>query len=127
MLRRGIMIQNNFVTNNFGRINQFQLNFHFNFFFGNRPEAPKSKFPIKRAATWIVSILTLLTGAAVQAPIVARPIKVEMVSPATGSTFSYGSTVPLVARAKTTEGTIKRVEFYANGVRIATEKTQVKK
>lgn len=121
------MIQNNFVRNNFGRISQFQVNFHLNFFFGNRPEAPKSKFPIKRAAAWIVSILTLLTGGAVQAPIVAHPVRVEMVSPANGSTFSYGSTVPLVARVKTMEGNIKRVEFYANGVRIATEETQVKK
>ena len=52
--------------------------------------------------------------------------KAKPVSPANGSTFSCGSTVPLVARAKTTEGTVKTAEFYASGVRIATEETQVK-
>jgi hypothetical protein len=87
------MIQNNIVQNN---SRQFQFNFQFNFF-GNRPEGPKPKFPIKRAVAWIVSILTLLTGGAVQAPLVAHPVRVEMVSPANGTTFSYGSSVPLVA------------------------------
>lgn len=119
------MMQNNFVRNNFGKMTQFQFNFNFNFF-GNSPKGPKSKFPIKRAVAGIVSILTLLTGGAVQAPLVARPVSVEIVSPANGSTFSYGSTVPIVARANTTEGAIKRVEFYANGVRIGKVETPVK-
>lgn len=110
------MTQNNVVQNNFGQVHQFQFNF--NVFFGNRPNGPKSKLPIKQTVAWIASILTLLTGSAVQAPLVARPVRVEMVSPANGSTFFYGSSVPLAARATTTEGVIKRVEFYANGVTI---------
>ena len=111
-------MQNNFVRNNFGQITQFQFNFNLNFFFGNRPRAPKSRLPLKRAVAWIISsILTLLTGGAVQAPLVARPV-VKIISPANGSTFASGSTVPLVAIVKTTEGTIKRVEFYDNGSRI---------
>jgi hypothetical protein len=119
------MMQNNVVQNNFGQVHQFQFNF--NFFFGKRPEGPKSKLPIKRAVAWIVSILTLITGGAVQAPLVARPLRVEMASPTNGSTFSYGSSVPLVARATTTEGVIKRVEFYANGVRIGKIEAHVHK
>ena len=118
------MIQNNIVQDN---SRQFQFNFQFNFLFGNRPEGPKSKFSMKRAVAWIVSILTLLTGGAVQAPLVARPVRVEMVSPANGTTFSYGSSVPLAARASTTEGVIKRVEFYANGVKIGKAETRVKR
>ena len=118
-------MQNNFVKNNFGQITQFQFNFNFNFF-GNRPKPPRSKFSIKRTIAGIVSILTLLTGGAVQAPLVARPVKVEIVSPANGSTFSYGSTVPIIARATTPEGAIKKVVFDANGVRIGKEETQVK-
>ena len=118
-----IMIQNNIAQDN---SRQFNFNFNFNFFFGNRPEGPKSKFPIKRAVAWIVSILTLLTGGAVQAPLVARPVRVEIVSPANGTTLSYGSSVPLVARV-TTEGVIKRVEFHANGVRIGKAETHIKK
>jgi hypothetical protein len=115
------------IQTNINNSPRFQFNFQFNFLFGNRPERPKSKFPIKRAVTLIVSILTLLTGGAVQAPLVARPVRVEMVSPANGTTFSYGSSVPLVARATTTEGVIKRVEFYANGVRIGKAETHVRK
>jgi hypothetical protein len=107
----------NIVQNNFGQVRQFQFNFKFNFFFGNRSKEPKPKFPTRRVVAWIISIVTLLTGGAVEAPLVARPLRVEMVSPANGSTFSYGSTVPLVAT--TTGGTVKRVEFYANGVKIS--------
>jgi hypothetical protein len=48
---------------------------------------------------------------------------VEIVSPAPNSVFTVGSTVPLVARATTTQGTIKSVEFRANGVSVGKAET----
>lgn len=105
------MNQNNFIRNNFGKITLIEINL--NFF--HSPEGPKSKLPIKRVLALVVAALTGLSNG-VQAPVNARPT-VEIVNPAPGSTFTVGSTVPIVARA-TGPSAINRLEFYANGVRL---------
>lgn len=112
------MNQNNFIKNNFGKINLIEINF--NFF--RTPEGSKPKLPIKRVLAFIAAALAWLTNG-VQAPVVARPT-VKIVSPAPGSTFTVGSTVPVVARVTDPNG-VKSVEFYVNGVWLGKTDTNV--
>ncbi len=105
------MNQNNII--NFGKLNLIQINFNFL----RTPEGPKPKLPLKRILAFVVGLLASLTSG-VQAPVIARPT-VEIISPASGSTFMVGSTVPIIARVTTPNGEkVKSVEFYANGVRL---------
>lgn len=105
------MNQKNFIKNNFGKINLVEINFNF----VRTPEGPKPKLPIKRVLVLITAALAWLTNG-VQGSVIARPT-VKIVSPAPGSTFTVGSTVPVRARV-TNANAVKSVEFYANGVRI---------
>jgi hypothetical protein len=51
---------------------------------------------------------------------ITKPLTVEIVRPANGSTFTVGDTVPIVARATAAEGAkVTSVSFYANGVRVS--------
>jgi len=115
-----IMNQNNIV--NFGKLTLIQVNF--NLF--RTPKGPKlSKLPLKRLLAIASTILAWVGGGAVQAPLVAQPLKVEIVSPAPNSTFSVGSTIPLVGRVTGT-GKVKSVEFRANHALIGMAETRKK-
>jgi hypothetical protein len=94
------------------KINLIEINFNFNFL--RTTEGPKPKLPIKRVLAFLAAALACLTNG-VQAPVIARPT-VKIVSPASGSTFVAGSTVPIVARATNATG-VKSIEFYVNGVK----------
>ena len=69
------MNQNNFIKNNFGKINVVEINL--NFF--RTPEGPKPKLPIKRVLVSIAAALAWLTNG-VQAPVVARPTVTSVVT-----------------------------------------------
>jgi Bacterial Ig domain len=115
--RCGILSMNLNIIINFGKLTFTQNNF--NFF--RTPDGPKFKFPTKRLLGLIFGLLSWFSTG-VEAPIVSQ-LKVEMISPANGSTFTVGSTVQFVARATTTQGTIKSVEFHANNLRLGKTET----
>jgi len=105
------MNQKNFIRRNFGKINLIEINLHVNV--SRTPGRAKPPLPLKRILALVVAALAWLTNG-VQAPIIARPT-VEIVSPAPGSTYTVGSSVPIVVRA-TASSDVKTVEFYANTV-----------
>ncbi|MBQ4819025.1 carbohydrate-binding protein [Aquimarina sp. MMG016] len=47
--------------------------------------------------------------------------QVVMTSPANGAVYQPGATIPLIANASDTDGTIAKVEFFVNGNLVATE------
>jgi len=103
--------QNNFVRNNWGNFNQFQINFNFNFF--GKPEGPKFKFPIKKLLGLVWTILGLLSTG--QAPVTARPVQVTITSPTSNTTYAVGDSVTFTARATSESGKITSVGFRGNG------------
>lgn len=103
------MNQNNII--NFGKLNLIQINFNF---FRTPSEGPKRKLPVKTVLSTILGLLTLLSGGTQRR--LTQGMTVKIVSPAPNSVFTVGSTIPLVARATTMQGTITSVEFRANGV-----------
>jgi hypothetical protein len=52
-----------------------------------------------------------------------KPPAVTLDAPASGSTYTLPATIPLAATAQDTDGTIAKVEFYANDELIATDTT----
>jgi subtilisin family serine protease len=51
------------------------------------------------------------------------PPSVSLTSPASGATFTAPATVSFAATANDTDGTVTRVEFYANGVLVGSDTT----
>ena len=52
-----------------------------------------------------------------------QPPSVSLTSPATGATYTAPATIPLAATAADSDGTVAKVEFYANDQLIATDTT----
>ncbi|AXT53266.1 T9SS C-terminal target domain-containing protein [Aquimarina sp. BL5] len=50
-----------------------------------------------------------------------KPPQVSITSPANGASFQIGQTIPLVANASDTDGTVSKVEFFINNNLTATE------
>jgi sulfur relay (sulfurtransferase) complex TusBCD TusD component (DsrE family) len=57
-------------------------------------------------------------GISVTAPVPNVAPSVALTSPAAGQNFSQGSAIALAATASDTDGTVSRVEFYADGVKL---------
>jgi hypothetical protein len=51
------------------------------------------------------------------------PPVISLTSPASGTTFNFGSTASLTAQATDSDGTIRRVDFYASGAFIGADAT----
>jgi len=60
---------------------------------------------------------------AIGAAVSTTPPTVALTSPANGAVFTAPATVPLAATASDSDGTIARVDFFANGTQVGTDST----